>query len=308
MKKTSIGGQAVIEGVMMRGPEAIATAVRKLNKEIVVEKKEYIGLSKKYKVLNIPIIRGVIAFFESLIVGSRTLIYSAEVYEIEEEKGKGEASGEPEKEVKSENVPMSLIMLSVAIALVFGAVLFIIAPNYIAGFLEKRIPNPIILNLIEGIIRILIFFGYILIISRMKDIQRVFEYHGAEHKTIFCYESGKELKVENVRGFSRLHPRCGTSFLLIVMVVSIIIFSFAGWKGIVARIVSRLLLLPLVAGLSYEVIKWAGKSDSKLACYVSKPGMWFQMLTTREPDDEQIEVAITALKSVLVEDKEADLW
>lgn len=308
MKKTSIGGQAVIEGVMMRGPEAIATAVRKLNKEIVVENKEYIGLSKKHKVLNLPIIRGVIAFFESLIVGSRTLIYSAEVYEIEEEKEKAESENEAEKEVKSENVPTALIMFSVIIALAFGVLLFVIAPNYIAGFLQKRMPNPILLNLVEGALRILIFFGYILAISRMKDIQRVFEYHGAEHKTIFCYESGKELNVENVREFSRLHPRCGTSFLLIVMVVSIIIFSFAGWKGLAARILSRLLLLPLVAGLSYEVIKWAGRSDSKFACYVSKPGMWFQKLTTREPDDGQIEVAIAALKNVLVEDKEADLW
>lgn len=308
MKKTSIGGQAVIEGVMMRGPESIAIAVRKMNKEIVVEKKEYIGFSKKYKVLNVPLVRGVIAFFESLVVGARTLIYSAEVFEIEEENEKGEVVNEPEKEAKTENVPMALIMLSVALALVFGVVLFVIAPNYIAGFLEKRIPNPIILNLIEGIIRILIFFLYIFAISKMKDIQRVFEYHGAEHKTIFCYESGKDLNVENVRGFTRLHPRCGTSFLLIVMVVSIIVFSFAGWNGIVSRIISRLLLLPLVAGLSYEIIKWAGRSESKLSCYVSKPGMWFQKLTTREPDDEQIEVAITALKNVLTEDKEADLW
>jgi uncharacterized protein YqhQ len=309
MKKTSIGGQAVIEGVMMRGPEKIAVAVRKLDKEIVVDKKDYIGLSKKNKFLNVPIIRGVIAFFESLVIGTKTLMLSAEYFDIEDETPAEESKIDKFFEkIFGDKLQEAVITISVVISLIFGVGLFILLPNYIAGFLENVIKSTVLLNVVEGIIRILIFLIYVISVSKMKDIQRVFEYHGAEHKSISCYENGAELTVENVRKYSRLHPRCGTSFLLIVMVISILVFSFAGWGGIAARIISRLLLLPVVAGISYEIIKWAGRSETKLACAVSKPGMWFQLITTSEPDNEQIEVAISALKAVLVDDEEADLW
>lgn len=307
MKKTSIGGQAVIEGVMMRGPEHIAVAIRKTDGEIVVDKNTSVSLTKKYKILGLPIIRGIMSFFESMIVGMSALTKSAEYFDIEDdvEETKFDKFLEDKLGDKLQGV---LIAISIIISLVLGIGLFVILPNFVAGFLERMFTSSILLNFFEGILRILIFFVYVLLISKMKDIQRVFEYHGAEHKTIYCYENEKELTVDNVKQFSRLHPRCGTSFLLIVMVISILVFSFAGWGTIAARIVSRLLLLPIVAGISYEIIKWAGKSDSKFACYISKPGMWFQILTTREPDDKQIEVAIEALKNVLVEDKEADLW
>jgi uncharacterized protein YqhQ len=308
MKKTSIGGQAVIEGVMMRGPEKIAVAVRKIDKEIVVDKRDYIGLSKRSKFFNLPIIRGVIAFFESLVIGTKTLMTSAEYFDIEDEDAEESKIDKFFEKLFGDKLQEVVITISVIIAVVFGVGLFILLPNYIAGFLEKLIESTILLNVVEGVLRLLIFFIYIISVSKMKDIQRVFEYHGAEHKSIYCYENGDELTIENVKKYSRLHPRCGTSFLLIVMVISILVFSFAGWGGIAVRILSRLLLLPIVAGLSYEIIKWAGRSDSKFACAVSKPGMWFQLITTREPNDEQIEVAISALKAVLIEDREADLW
>lgn len=308
MKKTTIGGQAVIEGVMMRGPQDIAVAVRKADKEIIIDKQTYIGLTKRYRILGIPIIRGVVAFFESLIIGTKTLMYSAEFFEIEEGTEQESKFDKLLERVFGERLQNAIVIFSLVLALILGIGLFVIIPNYLAGLLEHIITSTVMLNLVEGIVRVLIFFGYVLLISKMKDIQRVFEYHGAEHKTIYCYESGKDLTVDNVRSFSRLHPRCGTSFLLIVMVISIIVFSFAGWGDLLARITSRLLLLPLVAGISYEIIKWAGKSEGRLACYISKPGMWFQLLTTREPDDEQIEVAIAALNNVIVEDKEADVW
>lgn len=307
MKKTSIGGQAVIEGVMMRGPKDIATAVRKMDKEIIVDKKPYIGLSKRYKILGLPIIRGVVSFFESLVIGTKTLMFSAEFFEIEEENQEESKVDKFFEKVFGDKLQDAIVIFSIILSLVLTIGLFVMFPNYLAGFLEKRITSTVGLNLIEGVVRLLIFFVYVVLISKMKDIQRVFEYHGAEHKTIFCYESGKELTVENVKTFSRLHPRCGTSFLIIVAVVSIIVFSFAGWGNIAGRIISRLILLPLVAGVSYEIIKWAGRSDSKFACTISKPGMWFQLLTTREPDDEQIEVAIAALNEVIT-DEEDDKW
>lgn len=308
MKKTSIGGQAVIEGVMMRGPKDIAVAVRKSDKEIIVDKKPYTGWTKRHKILGIPIIRGVIAFFESLIIGTKTLMYSAEFFDLEEEEGAELSKVDKFIEEKlGDKLIGVIITISVILSLVLGIGLFIFLPNYLAGFLDNFITSAVWLNFYEGIVRLLIFFLYVWGISKMKDIQRVFEYHGAEHKSIFCYEAGEELTVENIKKFSRLHPRCGTSFLLVVIIISFLVFSLLGWGSLMYRIVSRLLLLPLVAGISYEIIKWAGRSDSKLACIISKPGMWFQMLTTREPDDEQIEVAIAALNAV-IDYEEDDRW
>jgi uncharacterized protein YqhQ len=305
--RTSIGGQAVIEGVMMRGPKGIAIAVRTPDGSITIDKKPVQSLSMKYKILKAPILRGIIAFFESMIVGVKSLMFSAEFYELE-----GEEEEQPSKFDKfleklfGDKLQDVLIYFSVITALLFGIGLFILLPTVVVGFIRKLVENHIVANIAEGVLRILIFLTYIILISRMKDIQRVFQYHGAEHKTIHCYERNEELTIENVRKYTTLHPRCGTSFLLIVMVVSIVMFSFISWQNIWIRLISRLLLLPLVAGISYEVIKFAGRSEHPVTCLISKPGMMLQKFTTREPDDSQIEVAIEALKNVLPEDREDD--
>ena len=299
IKPKAVGGQAVIEGVMMKGAEDIAIAVRKPDGEIVVKKEKL--KSNRKKISKIPIIRGIFTFVDSLVLGVNALMYSAEFVDVEEEEKK-----KPSK--LDEFLEKNIIWISVVISVVFSVGLFILLPTVLVGVLKAYTGNTLILNGIEGIVRIAIFLGYILAISGMKDIRRVFEYHGAEHKSIFCYEHGEELTVENVRKYGRLHPRCGTSFLFIVMIVSILLFSLFSWSGLLMRLVIRILLIPIVAGISYEIIKWAGKSESKLSCIVSAPGMWLQKLTTREPDDKQIEVAVEALKNVLVPDPEADNW
>ncbi len=300
MKKTSIGGQAVIEGVMMKGPEDIAIAVRKPDGEIAL-KKEKLKANRK-KISKMPIIRGMFAFIDSMVIGVQALTFSAEFFEDEEPKEEKKASK------LDEFMEKNMIAIAVLLSIAFSTGLFILLPTLAVSLLGKVSKTPLLMNLVEGVVRIAIFIGYIALISQMKDIKRVFEYHGAEHKTIFCYENGEELTVENVRKHKRLHPRCGTSFLFIVMIVSILLFSFFRWPSLPVRLITRILLLPVVAGISYEIIKWAGRSDSKLVCTISAPGLWLQKITTREPDDSQIEVAITALKNVLVEDKEADLW
>lgn len=310
---TSIGGQAVIEGVMMRGPKEIAIAVRTPEGEIVIDKKPVSSIMQKLKFLKLPIIRGVVAFIESLITGTKALMFSAEFYDVEDEadkKKKEEMTEEERKkaEAKEAKAMTWAIYSSVVIALVFGIGLFMMLPTVITGFLKSFISNRVLFSLTEGVIRIAIFLIYMALVAQMKDIIRVFEYHGAEHKTIFCYESGEELTIENVRKQSRLHPRCGTSFLLIVMVVSIITFSFVSVDNPLTRIVTRLLLLPVVSGVSYEIIKFAGRSKSKFMKWVSKPGMWLQKITTNEPDDSQIEVAIASLSAVLTGNIEDDRW
>ncbi|MBE7036858.1 MAG: DUF1385 domain-containing protein [Ruminococcaceae bacterium] len=310
---TSIGGQAVMEGVMMRGPKEIAVAVRKPDGDIIIDKKPIASILQKVKFLKLPIIRGVISFFESLVVGTKALMFSAEFFDIEEEEDKvkkAEMTEEERKkaEAKESKLKNTAIYGSVALALVMGVGLFMLLPGVLVDLVRKFFPYNILATLTEGLVRIIIFLVYILLVSQMKDIRRVFEYHGAEHKTIFCYESGEELTVENARRFSRLHPRCGTSFLLIVMVVSIILFSFISVDHILLRLGLRLLLLPVVAGLSYEVIKLAGRSKSKCMRIVSLPGMWLQKITTREPDDSQLEVAIASLNAVLTGNPEDDKW
>ena len=299
IKPKAVGGQAVIEGVMMKGAEDIAIAVRKPDGEIVVKKEKL--KSNRKKISKIPIIRGIFTFVDSLVLGVNALLYSSEFVDVEEEEKKKSSK-------LDEFLEKNIIWISVVISVVFSVGLFILLPTVLVGVLKAYTGNTLILNGIEGVVRIAIFLGYILAISGMKDIRRVFEYHGAEHKSIFCYEHGEELTVENVRKYGRLHPRCGTSFLFIVMIVSILLFSLFSWSGLLMRLVIRILLIPIVAGISYEIIKWAGKSESKLSCIVSAPGMWLQKLTTREPDDKQIEVAVEALKNVLVPDPEADNW
>ena len=305
---TSIGGSAVMEGVMMKGPKGIATAVRKSDGEIVIDKRAVSSLVTKYHVNKIPIVRGVFAFFDSMISSTRALMWSAEFVDLEEEESESKFDKWLSRKF-GDKVKDIVIYFSLVISLVFSIGLFFFLPNLLTGLLlGDAVENNLLKTLIEGVIRISIFLGYVILVSQMEDIKRVFQYHGAEHKTIFCYEAGLDLTVENARGMSRLHPRCGTSFLVFVMIISIILFSFISWSNIWIRLGLRLLLLPVVAGLSYEVIRWAGKSKSKVVCVISKPGMLLQKITTREPDDSQLEVAITSMKAVLTDNKEDDKW
>ncbi|MDU2063820.1 MAG: DUF1385 domain-containing protein [Sporomusaceae bacterium] len=279
--KVYIGGQAVIEGVMMRGPKHIATAVREPGGTIVIDKSPLTSIMDRYPILKKPMLRGVVALVESLVYGLKSLSYSAQ------------AAGEEEEALSDKEIAMTMI-----VSLAIGIGLFVILPTYAAKALHSSLDNPILLNLLEGLLRLVIFFAYIYGISRMGEIQRVFQYHGAEHKTIHAYEQGLPLTVENIRPQSRLHPRCGTNFLLIVMVVSIVLFAFLGWPDLIERIVSRIILMPVVAGLAYEVIRFAGRSESPFVAFAIQPGLWLQNLTTREPSDDQIEVAVAALEAV----------
>ena len=282
MKKPVIGGQAVIEGVMMRGPLGLATAVRTKDGEIVLNKKPFVTVSDRYPIFKKPLLRGCVALIESLIYGMKELSWSAQV------------SGEEEEALTNKEIIITM-MFSIGLAVL----LFIVVPTYGAKFLAERFSDPFWLNMAEGIFRLVIFLLYVLAISLMKDIQRVFQYHGAEHKTIHAYEAGVPLTPENVQKFSTLHPRCGTNFLLIVMVISIFVFAFLGWPSIEYRILSRILLMPLVAGISYEIIRFAGNHfDLKSVKIIIYPGLMLQKLTTREPSDDQIEVAIKAFEAV----------
>lgn len=290
MRYATIGGQAVIEGVMMRNGNDYAVAVRKPDQTIEVKKDQFIGLNARWHTKKIPIIRGVLSFIDSLVLGMSTLTYSASFFEDEEE-----AEKEKDKDGKSDAVFMGL---TVALSVVITVVLFMLTPFFISSLFGKVIKSPMTLAVIEGLIRIAIFFIYIVAISQMKDIQRVFMYHGAEHKTINCIEHGAELTPENAAKYSRLHKRCGTSFLLIVMVVSIICFMFIRVDNMALKIVLRVILVPVIAGVSYEVIQWAGRSESCLVNIVSKPGLMLQKLTTREPDLEMLEVAIASIEAI----------
>ena len=290
MRYATIGGQAVIEGVMMRNGNDYAVAVRKPDQTIEVKKDQFIGLNARWHTKKIPIIRGVLSFIDSLVLGMSTLTYSASFFEDEEE-----AEKEKDKDGKSDAVFMGL---TVALSVVIAVVLFMLTPFFISSLFGKVIKSPMTLAVIEGLIRIAIFFIYIVAISQMKDIQRVFMYHGAEHKTINCIEHGAELTPENAAKYSRLHKRCGTSFLLIVMVVSIICFMFIRVDNMALKIVLRVILVPVIAGVSYEIIQWAGRRESCLVNIVSKPGLMLQKLTTREPDLEMLEVAIASIEAI----------
>lgn len=311
--KTSIGGQAVMEGVMMRGPKEIAVAVRKPDGEIIVEKKPILSVIAKNKILKLPIIRGCISFFESMIIGVKALMFSAEFYDTEDGESNTESKFDRWLEDKfGDKIKDIVIYVSVVLSIILSVLLFFMLPNFIAEFIAKVTNVEVegtLRTLIEGGIRILIFLIYLILVSQMKDIKRVFMYHGAEHKTITTYEKGLELTVENARKNKRLHPRCGTSFLVFVMIVSIIIFLIIP-KGLswYERALFKILLLPVVAGVSYEIIKFAGRHDNWFTSLISKPGMWLQYITTREPDDSQLEVAIESLKAVLTGNKEDDKW
>ncbi len=284
----SYGGQAVIEGVMMRGREYMAVAVRKNNGEIVIKKDPVGSVSKKYPALKWPFIRGVVSLCESFGVGVKALLFSADQF----------MEGEEEEKLSAGE---SATMIAVAVAMTI--VLFVVLPLLGRMFVARFIPGYFWENIFESVLRFVIFIGYIVAVSRLKDIQRVFAYHGAEHKVINTYEAKKDLTVENTRNYTTFHPRCGTSFLLFVVIVSAVFFSFLKYDTIWMRLLSRIILLPVVAGVSYEIIKFTGRhQDFFLWRWMSLPGMWLQKLTTREPDDQQVEVAINALVAVLKEE------
>ncbi len=282
-KKPNVGGQAVIEGVMMRGKTHVAVAVRQPDGEISVDLRPVNSISDRYPILKKPFLRGVVSLVESLVMGMKALAYSAQV------------SGDEDEKLDSKEMA-----LTIAVSAGLAILLFIVIPTWSMRFLTGITQDHMALNLAEGVLRMAIFLAYIAAISSMNDIQRVFQYHGAEHKTIYTYEAGLPLKVENVRPFSTLHPRCGTNFLMIVMLISMFIFTFLGWPSLLERIASRIILMPVIAGVSYELIRYAGAhTDNPLVRIAITPGLLLQKLTTRQPDDSQIEVAIASLKAVV---------
>ena len=302
MKSSNIGGQAVMEGIMMRHKDVYSIAVRKPDKEIEVKVEDYKSVMKNKKILSLPIIRGVFSFIDSLVIGTKCLMYSASFFEEEEEeKAKKEALSGDEltkyeaKQKKQENVLMTITMI---FSVVISVGLFMVLPYLIASLLRKVGAGESAVTVAEAFIRIALFLAYLVLISKMQDIQRVFMYHGAEHKCINCVESGKALTVENVMKSSRFHKRCGTSFLFFVIIISIIFFAFIDVKSRILKVVLRLLLIPVIAGVSYEFIRLAGNSENKVVALLSKPGLCMQKLTTKEPTPDMAEVAIMAVEAV----------
>lgn len=302
--KTSIGGQALIEGIMMKGPHKIATAVRRPDKEIQLKVQEIKPIFKG-KLSKTPLIRGSIVLIDAMIVGIKELMYSAEFYEDEYEEDKLDKFL---KKIFKDNAEKAIIYTSLIIALVVSVGVFIVGPSLLTNLLKAKVQSTILLNLIEGVVRVSLFLAYVLLISKMDDVYRVFQYHGAEHKSIYCYEHGEELIPENARKYSTLHPRCGTSFIVNVLIISIIVFSFFGWPSALMRVITRIVMLPVIAGISYEINRFIGKSDSKLTKILAYPGFLVQKITTKEPDDSMLEVALTALKGVIPENSDDDKW
>ena len=288
MKSSNIGGQAVLEGIMMKHKDEYAVAVRKPDGEIIVQKETYKSIVHKWKKLTeIPFVRGVFNFIDSMVLGMKTLTYSASFFD--------EACQEAAKQEKKENLLMGA---TVVFSLVMAVAIFMVLPYFLSSLLERYISSYSIRTVIEGFVRIGIFILYVLLISRLDDIQRTFMYHGAEHKCINCIEHGLPLTVENVRGSSRQHKRCGTSFLFLVLAISIIMLILVRAETPFMRIVIRIVLLPVIAGISYEFLKLAGRSENPVVNFFSKPGLAIQKLTTKEPDDSMIEVAIQAVEAV----------
>ena len=320
--KTTIGGQALIEGIMMRGPDKDAIVVRTkedLHIETMPRKK---NPPKSWK--NLPFIRGIFNFFDAQVVGIKALLRSADLAPEEMQEEPSKFDRWLEKRLGNEAFQKAIVGIAMCMGLGLSVVLFFLLPMIIGGLFDRWITSNLGVNLVEGLIRMVIFLGYMLLISRMEEMRRVFSYHGAEHKTIRCYEAGLPLTVENVRVQTRLHPRCGTSFLLVVMVISILVFSVASSALLAAvpaletirgsfgyrllMIVFKLLLLPLVVGITYEINRWAGRNDNGFTRILTAPGMWLQNFTTNEPDDSMIEVGIAAVEAVLPEQEGADRW
>ena len=320
--KTMIGGQALIEGIMMRGPEKDAIVVRTKDGLSVDVKPRHVR--PKNSPLNLPFIRGVCNFFDSQVVGVKALMHSADLSPEESQEEPSKLDAWLEKKLGNERFQKFVIGCAVAMGMGFSILLFFLLPMLVSGFFDRWIHNALALNLLEGVVRMAIFLGYMLLVSRMKEMKRVFAYHGAEHKTIRCYEAGLPLTVENVREQTRLHPRCGTSFLLVVMILSILVFSVASSllltviPGLEAMrgsflfrlimIACKLLLLPLVVSISYEINRLVGRYDNWFTRILTAPGMWFQNFTTNEPDDSMMEVGIAALEAVLPQQEGADRW
>jgi len=290
--KVSIGGQAVIEGIMMKSTDKYAVAVRKPDKEIEIQINDYVAVSDKVKLLKLPILRGVFNFVESMVIGFKTLTYSADFYDEEEDAAK-------KNEKKKEGSDSFFMFCTVALSIVLAVALFMLLPAFLVSFVDEVVKNHFLLGLLEGVVRLIIFLLYVILISKMEDIKRTFMYHGAEHKTINCLEAGEDLTIENIMKHTRFHKRCGTSFLFIVMIVSILVFMCIKTDTIWLRLLYRVLLVPVIAGISYEFIRFAGKSDSKIADVLSKPGLWIQRLTTLEPTEDMVEVAIKSVEGVL---------
>ena len=294
MRYSGIGGQAVMEGVMMKNKDTYAVAVRKSDGEIIVEKKEYKGIFGDSAFLKLPLVRGVVNFIDSLVLGMRSLTFSASFFEEEGEK-KELSANEAAKAKKKEDAMMGG---TVALSIVLAVAIFMLLPHWLSTFFERLGWSDTGIAVAEGVLRVVIFLVYVVGISLMKDIKRVYMYHGAEHKCINCIEHGMDLTLENVKKSSRLHKRCGTSFLFFVVIVSVILFIFIRVESPVLRVVVRILLVPLIAGISYELIRLAGRSEGKIIGLLSKPGMLLQKLTTGEPDDDMIEVGIASVEAV----------
>ena len=320
--KTMIGGQALIEGIMMRGPDKDAIVVRRAEGLSIETSPRKKNPPKSYK--NLPFIRGVFNFFDAQVVGIKALLRSADLAPEEMQEEPSKFDRWLEEKLGNEKFQQAVVGIAVAMGLGLSILLFFLLPMVIGGFFDRWLDSNLALNLVEGIIRMVIFLAYMFLVSRMQEMKRVFAYHGAEHKTIRCYEAGLPLTVENVRMQTRLHPRCGTSFLLVVMVISILVFSVASSALLAAvpaleairgtfgyrllMIAFKLLLLPIVVGITYEINRWAGRHDNGFTKILTAPGMWLQNFTTNEPDDSMIEVGIAAVEAVLPEQEGADRW
>ena len=296
MAYSGIGGQAVMEGVMMKHKDTYAVAVRKPDHEIIIEKKTYSGICKNQILRNLIFVRGIINFIESMVLGMSTLTFSASFFEEDDKKTDGSSEGASQERNKMKE---SLeVGLTIAVSLILAVAIFMVLPFYASLLFQRFVSSKTVVILIEGVLRLIIFFAYIILISQMEDIRRVFMYHGAEHKCINCIEHGMDLTVENVKMSSREHKRCGTSFLFFVVIISILATMFIRVDSRILRLALRIAIIPLIAGISYEFIRLAGRSDNRLVNLLSKPGLWMQRLTTREPDEEMIEVGIASVEAV----------
>ena len=310
--RTSIGGQALIEGILMRGPEKQAIVVRKPDGDLVTKVDELHLIKERHPILGVPFIRGTVNFLDSMVKGVQALMYSAEFYPEDEEEA---APAEPSKfevwlenKLGSEKFMKVLIAFAVLLGIGFSVCLFILLPAFLGGLLQKVVDSYLVCNLLEGVVRIAIFLLYLFLCSKQKDMKRVFAYHGAEHKTIFCYERGLELTVDHVRAMPRHHPRCGTSFLFVILVLSILLFSVVQVESVLLQMCIKLLLLPVLVSITYEINRFVGRHDTALTRVITAPGLWLQNFTTNEPDDSMIEVGIASLEAVLPDKKGQDAW
>ena len=306
--RTTIGGQALIEGILMRGPEKQAIIVRKPDGELETKIEELRLIKERHPILGVPLIRGAVNFLDSMVKGVKALMYSAEFYPEEEEIEPSKFEIWLENKLGSDGLTKVIVALAVVLGIGFSVCLFILLPAFLGGLLQKVISSYLVCNLLEGVLRIAIFLGYLILCSKQRDIKRVFAYHGAEHQTIFCYEKGLELTVENVQKMSRHHPRCGTSFLFVVLVLSILLFSIVRVEGVWLQMLCKLLLLPVLVGIAYEINRYVGRHDNAVTRFVTAPGLWLQNFTTNPPDDSMVEVGIAALQAVIPDKKGQDAW